>query len=103
MESADERESKHLTPQARYLCEYVRAWAPYGLQDALQIFVEFGIRREELIERAHQLVRVYHLRVRLIRADAELIRQLHNALHEMPTGSPGVASRSDSTFQQLKN
>lgn len=90
MGSADEGDSRHLTPHSRYLCDYVIAWAPYGLQDHLQIFVEFGIRREQLIDRARRLVRNHHRRGHLNPEDETLILQLHNALHVLSARCTGV-------------
>jgi hypothetical protein len=40
----------------RQILDFMRSWAPYGGPPADEVLAEFGMTREELIDRAHLIV-----------------------------------------------
>jgi hypothetical protein len=40
----------------RQILDFMRSWAPYGGPPSDEILTEFGMTREELIDRAHLIV-----------------------------------------------
>lgn len=40
----------------RQILDFLRSWAPYGGPPADEVLAEFGMTREELIDRAHLII-----------------------------------------------
>jgi hypothetical protein len=68
----------------REILDFMRSWAPYGGPPADEVLAEFGLTREELVDRAHLI---------LATEAARREREQRRPWLQVPTSAPSTGTK----------